>query len=114
MELKKISNDQFSAVFTKDGLRINFVVYQIVLDTEGGIYYVSDECGDFTETIDNDSRIVMKGSYCWRGVWEGRLYFPDCEYWGAELSEMSIFYDNFIVPACKKQIRKDSDREIND
>ena len=31
----------------------------------------------------------MQGSYCWRGVWESRLYFDEEEYWGEDLAELS-------------------------
>lgn len=48
----------------------------------------------------------FEGSFCWRGVWEGRLYFTDKEYWGEEIAEMSELYNNYIVIWCKDFINK--------
>lgn len=48
----------------------------------------------------------LEGSFCWLGVWEGRLYFPDEEYWGEEIAELSELYNNYILPWCKDFIKE--------
>ena len=48
----------------------------------------------------------LEGSFCWRGVWEGRLYFPDEEYWGEEIAELSELYNAYIMPWCKNFIKE--------
>ena len=48
----------------------------------------------------------LEGSFCWRGVWEGRLYFTDDEYWGEDIEELSRLYNDKIVPWCKDFIKK--------
>ena len=48
----------------------------------------------------------LEGSFCWRGVWEGRLYFPDEEYWDSELAELSKLYNDCILPWCKNFIKE--------
>ena len=48
----------------------------------------------------------LEGSFCWRGVWEGRLYFPDEEYWGEEIAELSELYNDYILPWCKNFIKE--------
>jgi len=47
----------------------------------------------------------LEGSFCWRGVWEGRLYFTDDEYWGEDIEELSRLYNYKIVPWCKDFIK---------
>jgi len=48
----------------------------------------------------------MRGSFCSRGVWEGRLYFTDKEYWGEDIAELSELYNGHIVEWCKDFIKK--------
>ena len=48
----------------------------------------------------------LEGSFCWRGIWEGRLYFTDDEYWGEEIEGLSRLYNDKIVPWCKDFIKK--------
>jgi len=55
----------------------------------------------------------MEGSYCWRGVWEGRLYFTDVEYWGEELLKLSELY-NKIEIWCKKFIKERNPERLYD
>lgn len=48
----------------------------------------------------------IQGTYCWRGVWEGRLYFLHEEYWSEDLKELSDLFSAHIEPWCKNYIRK--------
>ena len=50
--------------------------------------------------------IKLTGSFCWKGIWEGRLYFNDEEYWGEDIQELSNLYNNHIVNWCKQYIKQ--------
>ena len=79
-----------------------------------GTSYVDKENEPDTRADFEVGKCLMKleGSYCWRGVWEGRLYFPDQEYWGEEIEELSRLYNDCIVPWCKDFIQKREGREL--
>jgi hypothetical protein len=111
--------DDFMVHFDLEGFAIKFEVYPVLdgvnLKTEQkNVYYTSKEDGQ-SGIIDFDADTCLKkleGSYCWRGVWEGRLWFTDEEYWGEELSELSELYTKSIEPFCQSfinQRRKDED-----
>lgn len=64
-----------------------------------------------------DGKCVKKleGSFCWRGVWEGRLYFTEEEYWWDDIEELSRLYNDHIVTWCKEFIRnRDPDYNYDD
>ncbi len=73
-----------------------------------GFSYIDKENEPDEREVFEEGKCLKKfeGSFCWRGVWEGRLYFTDEEYWGEEISEMSELYNNHIVPRCKDFIKK--------
>ena len=73
-----------------------------------GFSYIDKENEPDSREIFEEGKCLKKfeGSFCWRGVWEGRLYFTDEEYWGEEISEMSELYNNHIVTWCKDFIKK--------
>ena len=48
----------------------------------------------------------LEGSFVWRGVWDGRLYFTDDEYCGEDIEELSRLYNDKILPWCKDFIKK--------
>jgi hypothetical protein len=72
-----------------------------------GFSYIDKENEPEERQIFEEGKCLKKfeGSFCWRGVWEGRLYFTDDEYWGEEISEMAELYNNHIVPWCKDYIK---------
>lgn len=89
---------------------LTFEVYPIIeweKDGKMGFSYVSkkDEPDLIDEFKEDECVKKFEGSYCWRGIWEGRLYFTDDEYWEGELSEMAELYENHIVPQCKEFIK---------
>jgi hypothetical protein len=73
-----------------------------------GFSYIDKENEPYDREIFEEGKCLKKfeGSFCWRGVWEGRLYFTDEEYFGEEISEMSELYNNHIVTWCKDFIKK--------
>jgi hypothetical protein len=69
-------------------------------------YKIKDTGSDTLEVFDTKKvEKLFEGSFCWRGVWEGRLYFTQDEYWGEDLKEMSDLYELHIVPWCKAFIK---------
>ena len=99
--------------FKTDKHTLEFEVYPVQdwkhLPTgEKGFSYIGKENEpDTIEEFENGKCLIkLKGSFCWRGVWEGRLYFTDEEYWGEDIEELSRLYNDFIVPWCKQFIKK--------
>ena len=99
--------------FTYKDHRIYFEVYPIQVwgptpTGEKGFDYLDKEDPITTREVFEEDKCLKKfeGSFCWRGVWEGRLYFTSDEYWGEEISEMSELYDNHIVPWCKDFVKR--------
>ena len=93
--------------------RLEFEVYPVTdwmhLPTrKKGISYMDKENEpEFREEFEDGKCLKkLEGSFCWRGVWEGRLYFPDEEYWGEEIAELSELYNDCILPWCKSFIKK--------
>jgi hypothetical protein len=102
-----LSNDEFAVHIDTSGSWLKFKVYNIVHFNDGGIEYMGENgIEDLTKYPNEKSRVMFTGSYCWRGVWEGRLYFPDHEYWGENLSEMHEFYRDIVIPWCENFIKK--------
>jgi len=56
---------------------------------------------------------LLKGSICWRGHWDGRLWFPDGnEYFENEFNDLAKMYKNQITTWCRNRI-KERNKEIN-
>lgn len=73
------------------------------IEEEGLILYRNSFDGN--DTIDpKEARNLFTFSYRWRGVWEGRVYFQDDEYWGFELKQLSDLW-TLIEDHCKMVIR---------
>lgn len=91
---------------------LNFEAYPIKdwqnINGESGISYIDKENEPEDRYVFEEGKCLKKfeGSFCWRGVWEGRIYFTDKEYWGEEISEMSELYNNHIVQFCEEYIKK--------
>jgi len=60
-----------------------------------------------------DGDPLFQGTFRWKGVWEGRIYFQEEEeFWGSDLKEMTDLYENHIVPYCKEQIKSHADPQF--
>lgn len=98
-------------------MTVSFCVYEVA-DAEylsgpkKGIKTTSYLLGGFDETVDEDefdesmTKGLMNGSYCWRGAWEGRIYFGQEEYLSEDLKILSGIFSDIIEPWCKNHIRK--------
>ena len=87
--------------------RYDFTVYPVVfwkdINNDSGMSY-KDKTSPGEDIMDvfDEERALKKfeGSYCWRGDWEGRVYFTDDEYWGSDIRKINYVY-NKIVEYCK-------------
>lgn len=119
MESSKIIYTDFHAVHInrKGGSTnsLNFEVYPIIRFSDGEVLYRS--ISDLSHTKFNEGEgleISMHGTYCWRGVWEPRYYFPNDEYWYEDLEEMYEVFNNVIVPECRSMIEKLEGRKLEE
>lgn len=107
----KVRFGNFMVHFNTEERTICFGVYPVLdwtgINDSGTSYVVKGTgCDLLEEFVADKAEKMFEGSLCWRGVWEGRIYFSDDEYWGEELKKMSDLYENHIVPWCKEFIKK--------
>ena len=57
-----------------------------------------------TTDVLSEAVVMFEFSFCWRGVWEGRVYFKQEEYWSEEIAEMNDIW-NQIEPLLKDKIK---------
>lgn len=82
----------------KSKMRLDGKVYQITGDQEEYFYFSKTTGGtDLHQTLRDDSRLMFEFIFEWRGVWEGRIYFRDDEFWSEELSHMTDFWNQLEV-----------------
>lgn len=93
--------------FVKNEHLVMFEVYSATKwdgrnNTSGICYLDKDEGIKLHDTFDPEHCCCkLRGTLQWRGCWEGRMYFPDSEYWAEELKELSDLYSTFIEKKCK-------------
>jgi len=90
-ELHRFYSHDYNVHIEDDGHRLHFYMYQSYGE---GLY--QNKIANQADPIEFDkekSLVKMQGSYCYRGVWEARLYFPDIEYWGSELDDLNKAYE---------------------
>jgi hypothetical protein len=99
--------------FKTDAHRLEFEVYPVqdwknLLTSKEGTSYIDKENEPDEREIFEEGKCLKKleGSFCWRGVWEGRLYFSDDEYWGEDIVELSELYSDHIEKWCKDFIKE--------
>ena len=113
LELYRIRMDGFIVHLDARQNWLKFEVYPVegwthVLTGEEGISYIDKENEPCERKEFEEDKCLkkLKGSVCWRGVWEGRLYFTEDEYWGEDIEELSRLYNDKILPWCKDFIKK--------
>lgn len=80
---------------------------QLSTNKKGFSYIDKENESDRLETFEEGKCLKkLEGSFCWRGVWECRLYFTDEEYWGEDIAELSELYNDHIIKWCKDFIKK--------
>jgi len=113
LHLTRVRMMDFMVHFKTDSRTLEFEAYPVQdwehLPTgKKGFSYIDKENEPDDREVFEEGKCLKKfeGSFCWRGVWEGRLYFTDNEYWGEEISEMSELYNKHIAPWCKDFIKE--------
>ena len=108
----RVRMDEFMIHLDTRQHRLEFEVYPVQdwthLPTgkEGMSYIEKENEPDEREEVEDGKCLTkLEGSFCWRGVWEGRLYFTDDEYWGEDIEELSRLYNDKILPWCKDFIK---------
>jgi hypothetical protein len=81
-------------------------LYEIQKYTDGSWRYQSNSSSDSTDKKE-DARCWFEWSFCWRGVWEGRVYFKDDEYWSEEMKTIAEVWQK-LEAIVKERIKKDN------
>ena len=107
-EILTFDCNEFVVIFHSDGSKCRWSgkVVEIQTFADGTWIYQSNKSSDFTRNIE-DARIWFEWSFCWRGVWEGRVYFKDSEYWGEEMEIIPLIWKE-IESKVKARIRQDN------
>ncbi len=80
-------------------------VYPCLVSQSGWMYH-SKKNSDYVENIE-EAECFFEFSYCWRGVWEGRFYPKQEEYWGEDVSTLHELWVQ-IEKGMRNQIRNDN------
>ena len=107
MRVIKISanEEDFLISIKDDGRYKRGAVYPVHEFEDGSVYYCALLDNSPTENI-KEARHFFDFLFCWRGVWEGRVYFKDDEYWGEEMKTIYLLWSK-IEEEMKSIIRKE-------
>ena len=73
------------------------------MDYDDKVMYVSRTLGGHThEEFNEDCRLLMTVTVCWRGTWDERAYPKDDEYWTEEIADLGRITDS-ILPILKQK-----------
>lgn len=100
-----LENESFVVHLVKDDHWKEGYVYPIIryLGTNDWSYE-SHHDGGGIETEDG-ATCLFSFLFCWRGVWEGRIFFQDDEYWSEQLPVISDLWAE-IEKNLKARIKK--------
>lgn len=87
------------------------MIYKII--TDGQVYECSLMVDPLNKNLysgqclqpENENRHYFDYTFCWRGVWEGRVYFKDSEYWSEDLFLMFKIW-TILENRLKEKIRE--------
>ncbi len=105
----EVEHEHFLVEFEERGGWYDGTVYPIAqwesasTDEKSWSFVSKTSGGDTHDELNDDCRIMFCFLFCWRGVWEGRLYFKDDEYWSNELMVMAKLWEK-IEPIIKDKI----------
>jgi hypothetical protein len=107
----RANNEDFIAHFKFEGdenykMSWSGTVAEIQIFDDGTWMYKSKVSSDFTDNL-KDARIWFRWSFCWRGAWEGRVYFMDTEYWCEEMETIAEIWKQ-IERIVKNKIKSDN------
>ena len=110
-KILNINNEDFIIHFKDEGLpsyKTNWsgTATEIQVFSDGTWMYQSNHSSDFVNEL-KDARVWFEWSFRWRGVWEGRIYFKDEEYWSEEMETIPLLWKQIKV-LVKKKIKSDN------
>jgi hypothetical protein len=103
--------ENFVAYFVNEGtpdhnMRWSGKVLPVIVYSDWTWTYVSNRSSDSESDISN-AGVMFEFSYCWRGVWEGRVYPKQREYWGDDIEIMAEVWKR-VESMVKDQIKADN------
>lgn len=105
--------EQFAVFFENTGspdhqMSWSGQVYPIIIFDTGfkKFAYYNNRRSD-PEDDKEQARCFFQFSYCWRGVWEGRFYPQQEEYWGEDVLSLSNLWDQ-IEKILQDKIKSDN------
>ena len=78
----------------------------IFMASDGTYTFMSDTSSDSTDDVEK-ARVWFEFSYCWRGVWEGRIYFKQEEFWSEDILVAAQAWKQ-IEKILKERIKQDN------
>ncbi len=107
----KANDNDFIVHFNNTGtpecnMRWEGIATEIVIYNNGEWEYRSNSSSQMVSNIEG-ARTWFEWSFVWRGVWEGRIYFKDDEYWSSEMKTISELW-NKIEVIVKDRIKTDN------
>lgn len=107
----EVNGEDFIVHFKDEGspdykMRWSGTATQIQMFSDNTWKYQSNESSDFVEELKH-ARVWFEWSFCWRGVWEGRVYFKDEEYWCEEMETIPMIWKQ-IEETVKEKIKSDN------
>jgi len=107
----EVNGESFIVHFKEEGspdykMRWSGTAIEIQMYSDGTWRYASNVSSDSVEEL-KDARVWFEWSFCWRGVWEGRIYFKDDEYWCEEMETIPLIWKQ-IEDTVKARIKSDN------
>jgi hypothetical protein len=81
-------------------------VLPVYLCSDDSYYYRSDKSSDLEDDI-NKAEVAFEFSFCWRGVWGGRVYPKRVEYWNDDIRIMADVWDK-VEKILKERIKAEN------
>ncbi len=93
----EIEGEHFLATFENIDGWYDGKVYPIQFYTDAnnneGWSYTSKIDSNFINTLTDECRVLFDFTFVYRGVFEGRIYFKDDEYWSEELRSIYLLWE---------------------
>lgn len=78
-----------------------------ISDDKKPYFYNREKGSEIEDEINSDCQKLFDFSFCWRGVWEGRIYFVEDEYFSDDLADIVYVWDK-IQSHLKDKIKKEN------
>jgi len=97
-----VEDDHYYAYIDASQHTITVNVHEIAATGYG---FKKDSDSHEMEPMSEDCEVSFVATFCWRGVWDNRLYFEVDEYYGEDLSNIHNFYYEILEPKCIEIIK---------